>query len=280
MNAQNASPTRPNVLIVDDIPDNLRLLSATLAQQGYGVQCAISGALALIGAQATRPDIILLDIKMPQMDGFEVCKRLKANPITQDIPVIFLSALDDAFDKVRAFQTGGVDYITKPFQVEEVVARVEHHLTLQRARTEILSLNAELEQRVEARTQTLTQLNAELQASETRFRIVANAAPVLIWMSDTEGQCQFVNQRWLEFTGRTLDQALGSRWAEASYSGDRGLCQKTYQRALGQRQPFSLEYRMQTASQDFRWVQGTGVPLFDREGEFTCQLISFCKHGF
>ncbi|MBW4483859.1 MAG: EAL domain-containing protein [Tildeniella torsiva UHER 1998/13D] len=265
----NASPPHPNVLIVDDIPENLRLLSATLSQQGYEVQCAISGVLALTGAQANRPDIILLDIKMPQMDGFEVCRRLKADPTTQNIPVIFLSALDDAFDKVRAFQAGGVDYITKPFQVEEVVARVEHHLALQRARAEILSLNAELEQRVEARTQALTQLNADLQASEARFRIVANAAPVLIWMSDIEGLCQFVNQSWLAFTGRTLEQALGHGWAQAIHPADRVLCQQTYRRAFEQRQPFTLEYRLQTASQDYRWLLGTGMPLFDLEGEFT-----------
>jgi two-component system, sensor histidine kinase and response regulator len=124
MNLSN--PTKGNILIVDDTPDNLRLLSSTLIQEGYKVRSVINGAMALMGAQAAPPDLIVLDIKMPDMDGYEVCQRLKQLQQTREIPVIFISALDDVFDKVKAFNSGGVDYIQKPFHIEEVRARIEN----------------------------------------------------------------------------------------------------------------------------------------------------------
>ncbi|SKB14853.1 Histidine kinase response regulator hybrid protein [Planktothrix sp. PCC 11201] len=143
-----------HILIVDDTPDNLRLLSKTLSEQGYEVQCAINGKLALMAVQHQPPDLILLDIKMPEIDGYEVCERLKRQEETAAIPVIFLSALDDVFDKVKAFTVGGVDYITKPFQIEEVFARIENQLTIRRLQRQLQDKNLKLEQ-----------LNQELQRS-------------------------------------------------------------------------------------------------------------------
>ena len=119
-----------NILIVDDTPANLRLLSQMLVGEGYHVRPLPDGPLALAAAQAEPPDLILLDIKMPGMDGYEVCRRLKDGTKTRDIPIIFISALDATEDKVRAFQVGGVDYVTKPFQAAEVLARVATHLAL------------------------------------------------------------------------------------------------------------------------------------------------------
>lgn len=120
----------PDILIVDDNPANLRLLTEILRERGFHPRAVTSGRRALDSVALTLPDLILLDIRMPGMDGYEVCQRLKANPATQEVPVIFISALDEIADKVKAFEIGGVDYITKPFQVEEVVARLETHLTL------------------------------------------------------------------------------------------------------------------------------------------------------
>src|SRR5438552_2134384 len=134
--------TNADVLIVDDTPANLNVLSAILGKRGYRVRPAINGALALKAAQKAAPDLILLDVQMPGMNGYDVCRQLKSDDQTRHIPVIFISALDDVLDKVEAFQAGGVDYITKPFQIEEVLARVENQLALHRQRTAIAALSA------------------------------------------------------------------------------------------------------------------------------------------
>jgi len=126
-----------SVLVVDDTIDNLRLLSDLLGQQGYDVRAVTNGRQALQAVAHDPPDLILLDITMPEMDGFEVCRRLREVEGSRDVPVIFLTAVTDTADKVRAFDTGGVDYVTKPFHIEEVIARVRTHVALRRARAEL-----------------------------------------------------------------------------------------------------------------------------------------------
>lgn len=133
-----------DVLVVDDTPANLKLLVEMLSRDGYKARLARNGQAALAAAKARLPDLILLDISMPGMDGFSVCEALKADPETREVPVIFISALSDTLDKVRAFTAGGVDYITKPFQWEEVAARVRTHLELKRAREALGASNAQL----------------------------------------------------------------------------------------------------------------------------------------
>jgi len=147
------------ILVVDDTPANLKLIASMLGQQGYRVRPATSGKVALRACEKEAPDLILLDINMPEMDGFEVCEKLKAQPDLRDIPVIFLSALTETEDKVKAFAVGGVDYVTKPFQFEEIQARVEVQLTLRRLSLELQKTNAELEDRVRERTRELAALN-------------------------------------------------------------------------------------------------------------------------
>jgi signal transduction histidine kinase len=143
------TPTpKGNLLIVDDTPANLRLLSTMLTEQGYKVRSVINGPMALTATQAAPPDLILLDITMPEMSGYEVCQQLKANEQTCDIPIIFISALDEVEDKVHAFIAGGVDYITKPFQVEEVLMRVETHLTLRQLQKALQTQNTQLQQEI------------------------------------------------------------------------------------------------------------------------------------
>ena len=137
MSHNQTDAPKANVLIVDDTPANLRLLSKMLAEQGYQVRPVPDGSLALAAAQAEPPDLVLLDIRMPEMNGYQVCEHLKADAQTRDIPIIFISALDATQDKVRAFTAGGVDYVTKPFQVEEVFARVETHLALRKLQRQL-----------------------------------------------------------------------------------------------------------------------------------------------
>jgi len=166
MKVPSTPPPRGDILIVDDTPDNLRLLSTMLTERGYKVRSVINGSMALMGTKAAPPDLILLDINMPEMNGYEVCQCLKSDRQTCDIPVIFISALDEALDKVRAFETGGVDYITKPFQVEEVLARVENQLTLRQLQRQLQEKNTRLQQEIRDRTAAemkVRQLNAELE---------------------------------------------------------------------------------------------------------------------
>ena len=147
-----------DILIVDDTPANLRLLSQLLTEQGYQVRAALNGARAIEAALAQVPDLVLLDIMMPEMDGYAVCEHLKEQPRTRDVPVIFLSALGEADDKVKAFAVGGVDFVTKPFEPREVLARVQTHLTLRNLTRRLEIANAELAERLtelEARNEEL-----------------------------------------------------------------------------------------------------------------------------
>ncbi|MGK7940067.1 MAG: response regulator [Crocosphaera sp.] len=151
------SPQTSNILVVDDTPDNLRLLSVMLSEQGYKVRKALNGNTALKTIHQVPPDLILLDINMPSMNGYQVCQQLKDDPQTKDIPVIFISALDDVLDKVKAFNVGGVDYITKPFQAEEVIARIENQLLIQRQKKQ-------LQQQIKEREKTEQTLRVYLHA--------------------------------------------------------------------------------------------------------------------
>jgi len=145
-----------SILIIDDMPENLSVLDLLLRSAGYKVRVADSGEIALASLQKLTVDLILLDIRMPNMDGYEVCEALKKNPTTQNIPVIFLSALNEPSDKVKAFEMGGIDYISKPFSDLEVLARVKTHLQLS-------NLQQHLETEVEKRTEALCEANAGLE---------------------------------------------------------------------------------------------------------------------
>ncbi len=151
-----SAPDNGRILAVDDTPASLRLLTDLLSAEGYAVRSAINGELALRAAVAQPPDLVLLDVNMPGTDGFEVCRRMKANARLKDVPVIFVSAVAEMPEKLKGFELGAVDYITKPFQREELLARVHTHLELNR-------LRHHLEAMVEERTQSL-------RASERRLR--------------------------------------------------------------------------------------------------------------
>lgn len=170
MNYEHLDPNKKDILIVDDMADNLRVLSSILTREGYNVRKALNWQMALTATQTLLPDLILLDIMMPEVDGYEICQTFKAWDLTADIPVIFISALDDVFDKVKAFKVGGVDYITKPFEFQEVLVRVQNQLALRSARLEILKLNVELEHRVKQRTgeleKTLQKLQQEIDSRQ------------------------------------------------------------------------------------------------------------------
>ncbi|MGZ4958453.1 MAG: HD domain-containing phosphohydrolase [Methylomonas sp.] len=150
-----------DILVVDDNPANLRLLADMLSQRGYMVRVASSGAQTLKTVAMRQPELILLDINMPGMDGFEVCARLKQDPATSAASIIFLSALNDIEDKQRAFALGGADYITKPFQAEEVLMRVNNQIELSRSRQALQQAYEQMEQRAEAKSRELITVREE-----------------------------------------------------------------------------------------------------------------------
>jgi DNA-binding response OmpR family regulator/GAF domain-containing protein len=181
---------KATLLVVDDALENLRFLAQTLTGQGYEVRCARSGAIALTAAQTTRPDLILLDIRMPELDGYAVCERLKADLGTAAIPVIFLSALDDALDKVRAFAAGAADYLTKPFQVEELLARVANQLTIRHLQQQMAAQNLLLQQEICDRSRAET----SLQQMTARLATLIEHLQVGVILEDGAGQTVMVNQ--------------------------------------------------------------------------------------
>lgn len=160
-----------DILIVDDIPANIQLLSQLLIENGYKVRKLISGQRALKAVELQAPDLILLDIKMPGMDGYEVCRQLKASEATCDIPIIFISALDDVFDKVKGFEAGGADYIIKPFEPVEVLARVSAQLKMQRLQQQLRCANVQLA----AQNVQLTQEIQERQQAEANLKMLLHA---------------------------------------------------------------------------------------------------------
>jgi signal transduction histidine kinase len=146
---QSALDKPLDILIVDDTPANLRLLAQLLTEHGYKVRAVLNGQRAIEAAQAQVPDLILLDVMMPELDGYAVCQRLKSLPATREVPVIFISALDEADDKVKAFTAGGVDYVTKPFEPREVLARVQTHLMLHRLTRQLAAVNVDQAQQLD-----------------------------------------------------------------------------------------------------------------------------------
>ncbi len=177
-------PSAATILVVDDTPANLRLLTNMLKGGGYKVRPVSSGAMALRVIRTHPPDLVLLDVNMPEMDGYEVCRRIKAEPRWRDIPVLFISALTDTSDKVRAFEAGGVDYVGKPFQFEEVDARVRTHLELRR-KTQALEENFARLRELEHLRDTLTHMVAHdmrspLLALQMAVEILAENGPAAV----------------------------------------------------------------------------------------------------
>lgn len=189
--------TKANILLVDDTPNNLRLLSAMLSDQGYEVRRVVNGQMALKTAQANPPDLILLDIKMPDMNGYEVCQHLKTIEQTQAIPIIFISALDEVLDKVKAFAVGAADYITKPFSEEEVLARVENILTIR-----------QLQQQLKQASLKCQQLEADLASSEANYRSLFQNQLVGIFQMQSDGLMLAVNQRLIQLLGHQADTEI------------------------------------------------------------------------
>jgi PAS domain S-box-containing protein len=186
-----------SILVVDDTLLNLRLLSKALTHQGYEVHTAENGLSAIASARTLNPDLILLDIMMPDIDGYEVCARLKANPLTCDIPVVFISTIDQVFDKVKAFDAGAADYITKPFQPEEILARVAHQLSFRSLQRRLEEQNLRLQKEIQDHKKT-----------EAKYRSIFENSPNGIFQTAPDGRYLNINSALANLYGYSSPEEL------------------------------------------------------------------------
>jgi PAS domain S-box-containing protein len=244
MPGQTVSTPIADILVIDDTPENLELLSQILAERGYKVRSVTKGSTGLRGAQAAPPDLILLDIKMPQMNGYEVCEHLKADERTHDIPVIFISSAGDVFDKVKAFQVGGVDYITKPFQVEEVLARLDAHLTIRKLQTELQAQNAKLQQEIRERA-----------VAEEKFAKAFRSCPNPIAISTiAEGRFLEVNSSFLQLSGYTREEIVGRTIAEIHLQSASEIYDRAVRQSLERGFVRNQEFQFRTKSGEVKTI--------------------------
>ncbi|MDJ0591342.1 MAG: EAL domain-containing protein [Pleurocapsa sp. MO_226.B13] len=272
---------KAKILVVDDRPENLHLLSDALSHKGYDVKCVVNGEMALIVANTVIPDLILLDVIMPGIDGYQVCKRLKSDRVTKDIPVIFLSANNNSVDRIKALNAGGVDYINKPFQIDEVLLRIKNQLQLQAARREILKLNTELEHRIKERTTQLETANRELQQeilerrqvsrllqeSEEKLESILNSLEEVVWSAEvTTSNLLFLNPAATKVYGRSVEELLANPdlRLESIHPEDRDRVELSLASSLNNSN--ELEYRIVQPNGEIRWVWERSRLIRDENG--------------
>jgi PAS domain S-box-containing protein len=242
-----------SVLVVDDEAESLRLIIGILEEEGYRVRACDSGELALSAVAAEPPELILLDMRLPGMDGLEICRRLKASERSREIPIMFISASAEPEEQVQGLDLGAVDFVSKPFRREEMLARVQTHLELGR-------LRSQLARQVGERTAELQAALEHLRESEERFRMMADTAPVLIWVSGPDKLRTFFNKGWLSFRGRTMEEELGESWTEGLHPDDAERYIATYSSAFEALRSFQIEYRLRRADGEYRWMLSRAVP--------------------
>jgi two-component system cell cycle sensor histidine kinase/response regulator CckA len=262
-----------SILIVDDQPLNLRILSSLLTEEDYQVQTAQDGESALQMAHKSPPNLILLDVRLPDMDGYEVCKRLKEDESTRDIPIIFISAIGETHDKVLAFKAGGVDFMTKPLHIEEVLARVETHLVLRAVRGQLEAKNAQYEREIAERKRA----EEELRESESRHRILSGLISDIAYSIHIEPDGtltpEWVTGAIAPITGYTLDELLAKDdWQTLVHSDDIPAALEQLRDHLAN-QPAVAEYRIVTKDGETRWLRTYGHPVWSEEEDRVTGVI-------
>lgn len=260
-----------DILVVDDELNNLRLLVDVLSRRGYRIRPVRDGNMAITAVRAEAPDLILLDIMMPTIDGYEVCKRLKADPQTANIPVIFLSALNEAFDKVKALAVGGVDYITKPFEIEEVIARIEKQLYICQLQKQLRQQNEILKQEICERKL----LEEKLKASEAEIRSFFESMTDIVMLVDSEGNTVKVaptNPERLYPKGTNiLDKTI-----EKFFSKQHETFCSYIKRSLETQQVINCEYSLNVGEEKV-WFSASVVPNSDNTVTWVARDISARK---
>ncbi|MBB5135884.1 PAS domain S-box-containing protein [Thermocatellispora tengchongensis] len=241
------------VLIVDDNADMRAYLQRILGEH-WRTTAVGNGAEALELIRTGEYALVVADVMTPGLDGLDLVREVRADPATESVPVVLLSARAGEEAAVEGLATGADDYLTKPFASRELLARVGAHLVMSRLR----------------RSATI-----QLDATERRFRQMSDAAPVLIWSADAKGECDFVNRAWLDYTGRTFEEELGEGWAECVHPADVDALCAIYNEAFTYRRPFDVEYRHRRADGSYGWVIARGVPRIDSDGVF-CGFVGAC----
>jgi diguanylate cyclase (GGDEF)-like protein/PAS domain S-box-containing protein len=284
------SDTHPpaTILVVDDVPENLRLLTRELQQHGYEVRGVLTGKMALTVAHSTPVDLILLDVRLPDMDGYEVCQQLKRNQSTASIPIIFISALDEPLDKAQAFAVGGSDYITKPLKTIEVIARIKTQLSLVQARLQLQQFNQDLEAQVQQRTtelaqanqalhtevQTRQQVEAELRASEARYRLIADHMSDLVCLHQADGTLQYVSPSCQALLGYDPEALYGQNLLSFCHPDDVDLLRQCFQPPTAPDQLITSCYRLRCQAGHYIWLETLARPLSNDATQVTGVVTS------
>jgi len=260
MNHTDPNVSTSNILVVDDIPENLRLLVGILRNAGYKVRPTNNGQRALMAIEKEPPDLILLDIMMPDMDGYEICEHLKANEQTRDIPVIFFSALNDVFDKLNAFNVGGVDYITKPFQEAELLARIKTHLALQNMQKQLASKNLQLQQEIRERQRA----EETLKRSENSLKQAQRMAHIGNWDWNIVNNELFWSDEIYRIFGLEPQKfdATYDAFLNIVHPDDRAYVQKSVNDAVYEQKPYSIEHRIILPDSEVRFVHEQAIVIF------------------
>ncbi len=255
------------ILVVDDKPASVHPLVKILTHYGYAVEIAIGAQQALSSIQGQLPDLVLLDVMMPDMDGYEFCTRLKANPSTQNIPVVFVSALSEVPDKVKALDVGGVDYVTKPFKAEEVLARVKTHLTISHLQKELQHTNNQLRQEILERQRVEAELKQYQEHLEGFNRSIIESSVDCIKLLDLEGRLQFINEGGkkllcIEDVSDYIGMPYADFWRGSDMEAALAALQKARQGEIG-----TFEGRATVCGGVVKWWSVVTSPIVGSEGQ-------------
>jgi PAS domain S-box-containing protein len=251
-----------NLLIVDDDLNVRQTMEAFLTREGYEVRCAPNGEMALMFAHEDPPELILLDIRLPDLDGFQVCRRLKEDEKTRDIPVIFISALDEVVEKVKGFAAGGLDYVTKPFQSEELLARVETHLALKRLQIQVEAQNARLEQEIIKSRRTEEQIKQAAEEWRTTFDSITD----LVSIHDKDFQIVRANQAFAAAFGMEIKAVLGKKCFEIIHGTEEPWPQCPHRQTLVSGKPVTEEFFEPRLG---KYLQVSASPIWNSQNEAT-----------
>ncbi len=234
------------VLLADDNADMRQYVSRLLSKH-LRVEAVADGAAALAAIRANRPDLVLTDVMMPELDGFGLLKAIREDPELRALPVIMLSARAGEEARIEGLDAGADDYLIKPFSARELTARVHANLKLANVRRESMAALAE---------------------SEQRFRNMAENSPVMMWITDAEGQCTYLNRSWYDFTGQAEADCLGLGWTKAIHPDDRDAVERTFTEASAARKEFRIEYRLRRHDGEYRWAIDAASPRLSGDSEF------------